>query len=257
MEALAHQESPVHRLDPRVKLLTSLVFVVTVVSFPKYAVLSLIPFIIYPVALMALGNLPVPYLLKKILLAAPFAFFIGVFNPLLDRQILFHLGPLGISGGWVSFASILLKFGLTVSAALILIAVTGFYQVCLALQRLGLPRAFVLQLLFLYRYIFVLMDEALRMMRARSLRAFEGSGPGFRVYTSMIGHLLLRTLDRAQRLHLAMLSRGFDGEIRLPRPLHLGVRDVGFLLGWSGFFVLLRLYNIPHILGAWVMELIA
>ena len=56
----------------------------------------------------------------------------------------------------------------------------------------------------------------------------------------MIGQLLLRTLARAQRIHLAMLSRGFDGKIRLVRPLHLHGRDVAFFLGWSGLFVLLQ-----------------
>jgi hypothetical protein len=56
------------------------------------------------VVLIAVGNLPPGYLAKKILLAAPFALFIGICNPLLDRAVLVHLGPIGISGGWVSFA---------------------------------------------------------------------------------------------------------------------------------------------------------
>jgi cobalt/nickel transport system permease protein len=256
LETISQQSSPIHRLDPRVKLLTTLVFIVAVVSFPKYAVVSLLPFLIYPVALIALGNVPVGYLGKKILIALPFAFFIGIFNPLLDRQTLVHLGPLAISGGWVSFASIMLRFFLTVSAALILLAVTGFNQVCLGLQKLGMPRVFVLQLLFLYRYLFVLAEEALRLVRARALRTFNGRGLGFGAYSSMLGHLLLRTLDRAHRLHLAMLSRGFDGEIRAFRTLNLSGRDVGFLLGWSAFFACLRLVNIPQVLGAWVLELI-
>jgi cobalt/nickel transport system permease protein len=175
---------------------------------------------------------------------------------LLDRQTLVHLGPLAISGGWVSFASIMLRFFLTVSAALILLAVTGFNQVCLGLQKLGMPRVFVLQLLFLYRYLFVLAEEALRLVRARALRTFNGRGLGFGAYSSMLGHLLLRTLDRAHRLHLAMLSRGFDGEIRALRTLNLSGRDVAFLFGWSAFFVCFRLVNIPQVLGAWVLELI-
>ena len=90
-------------------------------------------------ALIAVGNLPPGYLAKKMLLAAPFAFFIGIFNPLLDRAVMVHLGPLGISGGWVSFASIMLRFVLTVSAALILIAGTGLNAVCLASGEAGSP----------------------------------------------------------------------------------------------------------------------
>ena len=256
LETLSYQQTPLHRLDPRVKLLTTLVFIIAVVSFGKYEITGLIPFIIYPVALIAVGNLPPGYLFKKILLAAPFAFFIGIFNPFLDRALMVQLGPVGISGGWVSFASIMIRFTLTVSAALILIAGTGFNAVCLALDKMGTPRSFVIQLLFLYRYIFVLTDEALRLVRARALRSFQGRGMGFKVFSYMIGQLLLRTLDRAHRIHLAMLSRGFDGKIRLLRPLQIHGRDAAFFLGWSALFVLMRWYNIPHLLGNAIAGLI-
>ncbi len=249
LETLSQQQTPLHRLDPRTKLLTTLVFIVAVVSFGKYEIAALLPFLIYPVALAAVGNLPPAYLARKILLAAPFAFFIGIFNPLLDRAVMVHLGPLALSGGWVSFASIMLRFVLTVSAALILIATTSLNEVGLALEKLGAPNGFVVQLLFLYRYIFVLTDEALRLMRARALRSFQGRGLGFAVFSSMIGQLLLRTLARAQRIHLAMRSRGFDGRIRLLRPLKLHLRDALFFLGWSGLFLLLRWYNLPQHLG--------
>jgi len=249
LETLSYQQTPLHRLDPRAKLLTTVVFIIAVVSCGKYEITGLLPFMIYPVALIAVGNLPPGYLARKILLAAPFAFCIGIFNPLLDRAVLVQLGPLGLSGGWVSFASIMIRCALTVSAALILIAGTGLNAVCLALERLGAPTGFVVQLLFLYRYIFVLTDEALRLMRARSLRSFQGRGLGFKVFTHLIGQLLLRTLARAQRIHLAMRSRGFDGTIRLLRPLEFHLKDAVFFVGWSTLFVLLRCYNIPHQLG--------
>jgi cobalt/nickel transport system permease protein len=72
----------------------------------------------------------------------------------------------------------------------------------------------------------------------------------------MIGQLLLRTLDRARHIHLARLSRGFDGKIHLLRPLHLHCGDLVFVLGWSTLFVLLRLYNVSQWWGTWVMGLI-
>jgi cobalt/nickel transport system permease protein len=139
---------------------------------------------------------------------------------------------------------------------LILIASTGFNAVCLALEKMGTPRSFVVQLMFLYRYIFVLTDEASRMVQARSLRAFGGNGTGIRVFASMIGHLLLRTMDRAQRIHLAMLCRGFDGEIRITRSLEFSGRDTFFCLGWCGIFVIMRLYNIPELIGNTAMGII-
>lgn len=249
LDTLSRLKSPIHRLDARAKILTTLVFVVTVVSFDKHALAALMPFVLYPVVLIALGDLPLRYLFKKVLIAAPFAFFIGIFNPFFDREVLLHLGSVGISGGWISFASIMLRFVLTVTAALVLIASTGFNQVCMALRKMWVPKVFVVQLLFLYRYIFVLTDEALRMVRARSLRTFQGRGMGMGVFSSMIGQLLLRTLNRAQRIHLAMLCRGFDGDIRLAKTLKILPRDLGFFLGWSSLFLLMRQVDLPTLIG--------
>jgi cobalt/nickel transport system permease protein len=253
LDTLSYQDTSIHRVDPRAKLLATLVYIVTVVSFNKYEITGLIPFMIFPIVLVAVGNLPPVYLIKKLILAAPFAFFIGIFNPLFDRQILMHIGPLNISGGWVSFASILLRFVLTVSAALVLVASTGFNGVCMALEKTGIPRSLAVQLLFLYRYIFVLVEEASRIARARSLRAFGARGMGIRVFGSMSGQMLLRTIDRGERIHQAMLCRGFDGEIRILRPMKFGWGDVWFFMGWSVVFVLMRLYNVSDCLGKLVM----
>jgi len=124
LDTLSCRDSPLHRVDPRVKCLVTMAFVVAVMSFDKYAVSRLLPFAVYPVALIASGGLPAGYLLRKVLLAAPFALLVGVFNPVWDTEVLWRAGPVGISGGWISFASIMVRFVLTVSAALILIAST-------------------------------------------------------------------------------------------------------------------------------------
>jgi cobalt/nickel transport system permease protein len=238
-------------------VLTTLVFIVCVVSFGKYDISGLLPFLVYPLFLVVLGDLPLAYLLRKVILAAPFAVLIGIFNPLFDQDVLFRVGSVEISGGWVSFFSILLRFMMTVGAALILIASTGYHAVCMALEKMGVPQVFVVQLLFLYRYLFVLVDEASRMVRARSLRSFQGKGLGMRVFGSMAGHLLLRTMDRAQRIHLAMLCRGFDGNIRPFHPLKVRAWEVLFLLGWSALFVFMRYYNVPRFVGRLVQGLIS
>jgi cobalt/nickel transport system permease protein len=252
MDTLAAGDSALHRLDPRSKLITTLVFIVAVVSFEKYAVSALIPYFIYPVILISASGLSAGYLLRKVLLVSPFAILIGIFNPLIDQDILFHFGSIGIPGGWVSFFSIMMRFALTVTAAMALVSLTGFNAVCLALARLHVPKPFVVQLLFLYRYLFVLTDEAARMVRAKSLRSFDSGATSFRVFVSVLGHLLLRTLDRAQRIHLAMCCRGFDGQIRIISTMRVGAKDVGFMLGWSALFVLFRYYNIPMKLGTLV-----
>ncbi len=111
---------------------------------------------------------------------------------------------------------------------------------CAGLGRLGVPRAFVVQLLFLHRYLFVLTAEAARMSRARALRNPERRRPSLRTFGSMMGHLLLRTTARAQRIHRAMLCRGFTGRLPTLAQPRFGGGDLLLTAGWIGLFVVLR-----------------
>lgn len=249
LDRLARQDTVIHRVDPRAKVFATAVFVVCVVSFDRYEVLGLVPFALFPVVLAAEGDIPFGFLGRLLLAVSPFALLVGAFNPLLDRELVTLAGGVEIAGGWVSYASILLRFLLTAAAALVLTATTSFAGVCLALERFRVPDVLVTQLLLLYRYIFVLGDEALRMGRARSLRAVGRRGTGLRVYAQMLGQLLLRTFARAQRVYKAMTCRGFDGRVRIARRLHLRVTDVVFAAGWSAAFVLFRLVDVTTLIG--------
>ncbi|MGD9733344.1 MAG: cobalt ECF transporter T component CbiQ [Desulfamplus sp.] len=281
MDTIASGETRLHNLDPRAKVMTTLIFVAAVVSFDKYEIAMLIPFFIYPAVMVAWAELPVVYLFKKMVVLMPFAFFIGMFNPVIDTDIILRVDftdivtkfievmrlveintvqdgiwLVEISGGWISFFSIMVRFFLTVGAALILISITGFDSVCVALQKFGVPKPFIVQLMFLYRYMFVLIDEASRMVRARSLRTFDsGSHMSFNLFIPMIGQLLLRTLDRAQRIHLAMCCRGFEGHINMVRKMNFGIHETLFVAVWSFIFIMFRLYNIPVQVGMLVTEL--
>jgi cobalt/nickel transport system permease protein len=252
LDRLARQDTAVHRVDPRAKVIATAVFILCVVSFDRYEVVGLLPFLIFPVVLAAEGDVPFGFLGRLLLAVAPFALLVGAFNPLLDRELVTVAGGIEIAGGWVSYASILLRFLLTASAALVLTATTGFTGVCLALEKLRLPDVLVTQLLLLYRYIFVLGDEALRMGRARSLRAVGRRGTGLQVYAQMLGQLLLRTFARAQRVYLAMKCRGFDGRVRVARRLHVRGADVAFVLGWSALFIVFRFVDVATLLGSLV-----
>ncbi|MFH1021227.1 MAG: cobalt ECF transporter T component CbiQ [Pseudomonadota bacterium] len=249
LDLMATGETGVHRLDARAKVLVTLVFILAVVSLGKYELAALFPFFLYPAVVMALANLPVRHIARKVVVVLPFALMVGMFNPFFDQTVLVCLGPIGISGGWLSCASILVRAILTVGGALILVATTGFPAICQALDQLGMPRIFTVQLLFLYRYLFVLTEEGGRTARARELRAFGKKGLGLSSYGSLISHLLLRTWLRAERIHLAMLARGFSGEFHPRRTTRFGVRDFLFLAGWSGLFLFFRMVNVSLLLG--------
>jgi cobalt/nickel transport system permease protein len=206
--------------------------------------------------MISLGNLPPGYIARKVALLCPFALVVGMFNPLFDRSVLVHLGPLDISGGWVSFTSIIIRAILTVGAALILVGITGFPAICQALERLGVPQLFAVQLLFLHRYLFVLTEEGTRVARARELRSCGKKGVGISSFGPLVGHLLLRTWGRAERIHVAMLARGFSGEFHTRREFRFGGRELLFLCGWSALFITLRLLNLPRLLGTFVTGII-
>lgn len=252
LDLLANGNSSIHRLDARAKVLVTLVFIICVVSYGRYELAPLFPFFIFPFVMVSLAGLPPLFIIKKIILLCPFILAVGMFNPVFDREIILQLGTLKISGGWISYASILVRSVLTVGTAFILVGVTGFTSVCQALERLGMPQLFAVQLLFLYRYIFVLTEESGRASRARELRSCGKKGQGIRSFGSLVGHLLLRTWQRAERIHMAMLARGFTGEFHSGRHSGFGAPETGFLLLWSALFIFFRFQNVSQFIGSLV-----
>lgn len=252
LDALAARPTALSRLDPRVKILATLGFILTVVSFDRYTVAALLPLALFPLLMAALGDMTLRSIGRTVLLASPFAVMVGMFNPWLDQRPLLSLLGYPITGGWVSFTSILIRFGLTVAAGLVLVASTGLPQICAGLERLGVPQVFTTQLLLLHRYALVLAHEASRMSLAHELRA-NGKAMPLAVYGPLLGHLLLRALQRAQRIHQAMLSRGFDGQLRHRPSLRWQRADTLFLALCGMGFVLARQVDLAHLMGQLVL----
>ena len=250
LDDLAAQDTPLHRLDARAKVLVTLLFLISMLSLDRYEVSRLLPFAAFPLILAMQGGVPLGLLLRRAALALPFVVFVGIFNPLIDRTAHLTVGSLVITGGMLSFSSIVLRSLLAVATGLVLVAVTGFDQICRALGRLGMPTALLVQLQFLYRYLFVLADEALRMLQARVQRCARDKRPGLHEYRALLGSLLLRTLDRAGRVHQAMLCRGFDGQMpELRSTTRFGLAEWRFCAAWGLFLVAVRILNIPQHLG--------
>lgn len=255
LDRLSYKNTFVHRLDPRIKLITTLLFLFTVISFPKYEVAALFPFFLFPVILLFSGEIPLGLILRKVAIVSPFAIFIGIFNPLLDTARVTVLPGVTLAAGWFSFSSILLKFVLTVSTALLLIATTSFPTVCHGLRRLGVPSLFVSQLLFLYRYIFVLTEEAMRIVRARDMRSFGRRGMGVTIFIRIAGVLFLRTVERAERIYNAMLARGFEGDMPTGKKYRIARQDIVFAGVVIVYLYVFRFYPVSEILGRFFQEL--
>ena len=245
MERTARGRSPLHCLDARAKLLATVVFLVTMLSVPLARLSELLLFFVFPIVSAAMGGFSFGTIFRRSLVVLPFVAFIGVFNLFYDREPVFRIGTLVVTAGWVSFLSILLRGLLSVEALLILIGSTGYYRFCRSMQQLGVPAVFTTQLLFVYRYIYVLTEEALAMQRARDARSFGRKSYPLGMWGRLVGQLLIRTFDRAGRISRAMLARGFTGRIPadvFERPAWK-MRDTVFLAAWCAVFVALRLFH--------------
>lgn len=244
LDDLAMKESFIHNIHPLIKLLTTVLYLTVVVSFGKGDFSQLFPYFLYPVLIFSLADIPVVPILKRMVLVAPLIIGIGILNPIFEEETILLFG-ITLSVGWVTFFSLLLKGALTVMVSLLLIATTGMNQLGAALRMLKVPKIFVLQLLLTYRYISVLIEELLRMVRAYSLRAPGQKGIHPRVWGSFVGQLLLRTYERGQRVYQSMNARGFSGEYYSGNHAKIKGKDIAYFLCWSLFFLLARFYDIP------------
>lgn len=250
LDEISQKDTFIHKLQPLIKLLVSIIYIIIVVSFDKYEILGLLPMIIYPIMIFSLGEIPVSTIIKRMLIVLPFVIGIGILNPIFDKHILFKVFDIGISAGWISFLSLIIKCVLTVLSALLLIATTGIEKIAIALRNIHVPKIFVIQILLTYRYISVLLEEGASIWTAYSLRAPNQKGIQHKAWGSLLGQLLIRTYDRGQRVYQAMMLRGFQGEYHFNSLSNSLLKDIMYLLIWITYFLMVRYYNIPMILGS-------
>ena len=245
IDRFAMRDSPIHGLDARAKLVAVLGYTVVLISFDRYAVANLAPMAALPLAMLWFGRVPVWFALRRVAILSPFILMLVLMSPIYDRQpheVAFGPWNYAVAGGWLTATDIAVKFALGVLALTAMMCTTRFTLLLEAMRRLGMPQVVVMQLGFLYRYIFVLIDEAMRVRRARDFRGAAQAPIGRRLAAAggVIGTLFVRTLDRSQRIHLAMAARGYRGEPHSLSHLHFARADAVFLIGVGVYFVACR-----------------
>lgn len=249
LEQLATGDSVIHKFHPMAKLLTTIVYAVIVISFPPANISGLVPFLFYPVILMTLSGTPHRPLFGRLAVALPFSLAGGISNLLLMRTTAFYAGNIAVSYGMLSCASILLRTVLTVMAVLILIATTSFTEISGQMVRLRMPKVFCTQLIMTYRYISVLLNEAVSMFTAYTLRANDRKGIRMKDMGSFLGQLLLRSFDRAERVYQAMKCRGFEGAYVGKNRSALTGKDIFFTCALIVVMITLRFFNLSRFFG--------
>jgi cobalt/nickel transport system permease protein len=249
------RESAVHQLDPRVKVLIALGFIISVALLPDGAWVAYGVAFLLVMGLSLAARLSPLTVFKRSLVGLPFLLAAVTVLFTIPGQVLWQ-GPFGVTltdGGLIRFTSIIARSLVSLQAAVWLTATTRFPDLLHALRHLKVPAILVSIIAFMYRYLFVLADEVQRLLRGRAARS--GRRPGLKsggsigwrasVTGHMAGQLLVRSLDRSERVYNAMLARGYRGEMLTMSP-HM-MHPVDWLALVTGFVALLLLQGIARL----------
>lgn len=227
---LSQLDSPVHRLDPRTKLVLTLAFVGCAVSTPPTRLAAFVGYTGLLLCAIGWARVPVRYVLVRTAAVLPFSLLAAAWLPFL------HVGPalelwdggvrLSVSGLWL-LAGVMMKSLLGTAAAILLAVTTPLPALAAGLRKLGAPVIFVDTLTLIYRYLFVLVEEAGRLRRAAAARGYRPRWLGQALLIGrLVGQLFLRSYERAERVYGAMLQRGYRGSMPVSRPLALRTADM-------------------------------
>lgn len=244
-----HGHSFIHDLDPRVKVVVTIAFILSNALLPDGAWMAFALAWIFVLVANAYSGLGLGFTFRRSFIALPFALaavtvlFSIPGKPVASFQFLMWHFTIN-DAGLLRFVSIVIRSWLSVQMAILLVAVTEFPKIVHALRHLRVPAVLTVIISFLYRYLFVLADEVMRLLRARESRSAVGAGRRSggsvlwraRVAGNMAGQLFLRSYERSDRVYNAMLSRGYTGELMTIHPHHFHASDR--LVGWLSFVCL-------------------
>ncbi|MEJ2747611.1 MAG: cobalt ECF transporter T component CbiQ [Anaerolineae bacterium] len=249
-------QSYIHQLDPRVKVVITILFILSNVLLPDGAWLAFLAAWGVIVAAGFLAQMPPGYLFKRSFIVLPFTLAaVTVMFTLPGTAVAtFPLGSRIITisdTGLLRFVSIIIRSWLSIQWAIWLTATTQFPDLLHALRHLHVPRLLIAIISFMYRYLFVLADEASRLLRAREARSAApqgGHGGGTllwraKVAGGMVGQLFIRSLERSERVYNAMLARGYRGQLLTMNPHVMETDD------WLGLGTAVLILSLIQIIG--------
>ena len=214
-----HGHSPVHALAPEVKLVGLFVFVVSVVATPPQAVWAFSLHTVVLLGVLGLSTVPVGFFLKRLSIDIPFVFF-ALLLPLVGADPRVELGPFLVSEpGLLAAWNVLAKATLGAGASVLLVATTETPALLAGLRRLRLPAAITAIASFMIRYLEVIAGELRRTRISMAARGYKTSRAGqFRPLAVAAGAIFIRAFERGERVHQAMLARGFRGDMPALEP---------------------------------------
>ena len=240
LNTLQQRDQWMNRIHPLVKLCLTIVYIGFVVSCHKYSLSTMVMFAVYPFMMFNFADLSLKDAVYRMRLILPIVLAVGIFNPFMDKAAVMHLGNVAVSGGVVSMITLMLKGFYAVLSAYLLIATTTIEDICFALRRLHVPKILVTVILLIDRYIYILGQEAERIMTAYKLRAPSQKGIHYKAWGPLVGQWLIRSMERAQVVYESMTLRGYRGEFSYGKKRQLTAPDFLLLAVWLVAFVVIR-----------------
>jgi len=219
-----------HRRDPRAKIAALIVFLVVLATTRPDAYLTLAVDAALLVSGILIAGLPLWSLLARAAIVLPFSLTFGIIS--------------WIAGDRWRAIGLVEKSYLSTVAVLILIGTTSLAVLMSGMERLGAPRMFVLVTQFLYRYLFVISEQAQHMRLAAQSRQGDPRvhrRGRFRAAAGALSVLFARSYYRAEGIHRAMLARGFNRRFPLLHTLHFRAGDAVFAGATAAFLILVRI----------------
>lgn len=227
-EQLAERKSWVNQIHPMMKLIVVIFYLFAVASTDTQQIQLILMLGIFPLLWIFIADVPLILIASQMILPALIGASLGVFNVFMDREVLFHF-IIPITSGSMAFLVIVLKSVFSVMCTLLLVSTTKLEDIGYAMEKLKIPPVFVTILLFVYRFLFLLIDEITQTQQAYHLRS-DQRGIHIKVWGSLIGPIIIRVYERSQMVYEAMCLRGFDGTFYRTENEKINIKDILFLL---------------------------
>ncbi len=238
-EDLTEKPYFLNKINPTVKIIVFFFFIIMLVSVNKYNLEKTLMLTSFIAICLIVSPLKFSTVLKFNLILSPFILMFVIFNPVFDTNTLNFISY-NINAGYISAATTLIKFFNTTSISLLLISTTKFFDLSVSLHKLKIPKFMALQLILMYRFIFLFIADILNTVESIKSRSGTANLIKWNNMKLIVSAFFYRAVYRGEEVYTSMLSRGFNLD-SLDLEQNICFNDYLFLIVSIGYILILRL----------------
>ena len=243
LDSKATSNKFLNKIHPLVKLLITITYIILLTSLNKYDLSKTLAMFLYLWLISVIGEISIVNCFKRLKIVFLLLVAIGIANPILDRNVITYIGIVPITTGMISAVTLILKGFFAIIASYFLITTTSIESICCALKMLHIPNILITIIMLIYRYIIVFLKEVEKIWTAYQLRAPKQKDVHFKAWGSMIGSLMLRSIETAQTVYQAMELRGFNPNTFFVKNQKLDKNNILYLI--FGIILVLTIRFVP------------